>query len=402
MYKGPLIDTDVHHRWRSDAELLQYVPKKWRDFIALPGGRSLPLFPGGGSHIIPHGVFTRVDAWSAEGAPPGSDYKTMRTQLLDEYSVAAAILSFDIGQEAAIFNSDLATAIVRAANDWSIDQWLNGDDPRLYGAILVPTQQPDEAAAEIRRVGSHPRMVEVLMVVNGLGKPFGHPLYHPIYEAAAEFGLPIAIHIAGEGLVPGSQMNASGIQATRFEKHSIYMQGVQNHISSFISQGVFEKYPGLKLILLEAGVAWVPWLMWELDGQFASLRQESRWVKKLPSEYFREHVRLSTQPLELSPERSQMIDLLEAFGGMDDVLCFSSDYPHWDFDNPTYISGRFPTGWLQKIFYENAAQLYPWPAGLPTPIEKGASVAAARPDAVNLSPVTASAHDSVVEERLGD
>jgi hypothetical protein len=238
--------------------------------------------------------------------------------------------------------------------------------------------------------------------VNGLGKPFGHPLYHPIYEAAAELGLPIAIHIAGEGLVPGSQMSASGIQSTRFEKHSIYMQGVQHHLSSFISHGVFEKYPRLKLILLEAGVAWVPWLLWELDGQFASLRKESRWVKRLPSEYFREHVRLSTQPLELSPERNQMIDLLEAFGGMDEVLCFSSDYPHWDFDNPTYISGRFPTSWLHKVFYENAAQLYPWPSGLPTPVDKAASVVATGSDAGTLSRVTTRANDGAVDDRLGD
>jgi predicted TIM-barrel fold metal-dependent hydrolase len=284
----------------------------------------------------------------------------LRSQLLDPYDVDAVILSYDIGTQPAITSTYLATAVVQAANDWSIDRWLNRGDHRVYGAILVPTQDPVAAAAEVRRVGSHERMVEVLLVVNGMGKPFGDAVYHPIYEAAAELDLPIALHIGGEQLVGLPQANAGGILATRFENHSANMQPMQHHLTSFITNGVFEKYPGLKVIVVESGVAWVPWLMWELDAQYQNLRHESPWVKRLPSEYFREHVRISTQPLELSPERSQMIELFEAFGGMEDILCFATDYPHWDFDNPTYIATRFPDSWRSKVLFENAANFYRW------------------------------------------
>jgi predicted TIM-barrel fold metal-dependent hydrolase len=227
--------------------------------------------------------------------------------------------------------------------------------------MLVPTQDPDEAAAEIRRVGGHPRIVEVLLAVNGMGKPFGHPVYHPIYEAAAEHDLTIAIHIGAENLVPGAQPNAAGIMSSRFEQHSTNMHPIQTHLSSFIVNGVFEKYKNLRLLLIEAGVAWAPWLLWELDAHYKALQAESPWLRRLPSEYFRDHVRMSTQPLELSPRRNQLIDFLETFGGFDEILCFASDYPHWDFDNPTYIASRFPKSWLPKVFHDNAASLYRLP-----------------------------------------
>ncbi|MFC4950133.1 amidohydrolase family protein [Pseudonocardia sp. GCM10023141] len=354
---------DVHHRWATDAELLEYLPRKWRDFMDLPGGRLMPMSPGGGAFNIPKSTAFRMDAWSPTGQVPGSDYEMFRSQLLDPYRMAAVVLSFDIGQQQGIFNGRMATAVLRAANDWSIERWLSRDDPRLYGAMLVSTQEPEEAAAEIRRVGAHPRIVEALLVVNGMGKPFGHPVYHPIYEAAAELDLTIAIHIGAENLVTGGQANAAGIMGSRFEQHSTNMHPIQTHLSSFIVNGAFEKFPGLRLLLVEAGVAWAPWLLWELDAQYAALKKESPWVKKLPSEYFREHVRLSTQPLELTPQRGQLIELLDSFGGFENILCFATDYPHWDFDNPDFISTRFPESWWPGLFFDNSAVFYRWSVG---------------------------------------
>ena len=113
----------------------------------------------------------------------------MNEQLLDPFRIERAVLQYGAsGFIGALSNPYFATEIARAANDWSIDHWLSRDDSRLYGAVLVATQQPDEAAAEVRRVGAHPRMAEVLLASSGLGKPFGHPAYHAIYEAAVEMG----------------------------------------------------------------------------------------------------------------------------------------------------------------------------------------------------------------------
>jgi predicted TIM-barrel fold metal-dependent hydrolase len=259
-------------------------------------------------------------------------------------------------------NPFLASALCRAANDWSMDKWIvEADDPRLYQSLLVPTQIPADGVREIERLGAHPRVVEALVVVNGLGKPMGHPLYHPIYAAAAEHGLPIAIHNGGDLWNTGSHYLAAGVPGTRFEFHSAAPQSTMTHLASFITHGVFEKFPTLKLVIVEIGVAWVPWFLWKMDSQYRTLRQESGWVKRLPSEYFYDHVKLSTQPLEISPDRKQLVELLEAAGGLEDILVFASDYPHWDTDDPAYIARLLPESWHDKVFYENSLATFRWP-----------------------------------------
>ena len=82
-------------------------------------------------------------------------------------------------------------------------------------------------------------------------------------------------------------------------------------------------------------------------------------MKRLPSEYFQEHIRLTTQPLELSPKRDQLIELLRTFDG-DRMLLFATDYPHWDTDDVDYIATRLPREWLSRVYYENALQFYGW------------------------------------------
>jgi predicted TIM-barrel fold metal-dependent hydrolase len=282
----------------------------------------------------------------------------MREQLLDRVGIERAILSFDVGQEASQPNPGFAVALTKAQNDWSIDRWLTGVDDRLYGAMIVSPQVPAEAAAEIRRVGSHSRIMEVLLPDNGLGLPLGHPVYHPIYEAAAELDLPIAIHF-GSAIWGGlGQMSGGGLPMTRLEYYAVLNQAGQHHVASFIAHGVFEKYPSLRLIMLECGFNWAPWLFWGLDSHYAELRRESPWVKKAPSEYFYDHIWLSTQPIEPGDRPQDMRELLESFDGLEDKLCFATDYPHWDSDEDDFVARHLPPAWVSKVLYENARKLF--------------------------------------------
>jgi predicted TIM-barrel fold metal-dependent hydrolase len=357
-YSGPYVDSDIHHRWVSEKDLLPYLSKDARAFVEDSGQGSYPLIPP--FLMVPHtnGLNKRLDGFGPEAQPPGSHYETLRRQLFEEIGISRGVLSYDITSVAALRNIYFTAEVVRAVNDWSIDTWLSRDD-RLYGAILVPTGLPDEAAKEIRRLGANPRMAEVIVVSNSLAKPFGHPAYHPIYEAAAEFGLPVAIHVAGDGY-GFAQVSAGGVPSTRLEFHTVIPQPMVHHLVSFVTHGVFERYPALKLLMVEAGVSWLPWLLWNFDAHAKLLRHESPWVKRDPSDYIREHVRLTTQPMETSPKSSQLIDLFEAAGGVEDILCFATDYPHWDTDNPVYISRRLPKAWWPKVFYQNALRLYGW------------------------------------------
>src|ERR1019366_5081052 len=95
-----------------------------------------------------------------KGGPMGSDYELMREQLLDAFPIEWALLGFSVGQEAGLADPEFAEAVVRAMNDWNAECWLDGKhDDRLCGVCLVPLHVPEHGAAEIRRVGTHPKIV---------------------------------------------------------------------------------------------------------------------------------------------------------------------------------------------------------------------------------------------------
>src|SRR4051794_41286171 len=111
----------------------------------------------------------------------------MEEQLLGPYRIERGLLTFGAGTYvAANANPYFATELARAANDWSIDHWLDGRDGRLYGTVLLANQLPEEAARELRRIGGRPRLAARPPATNALRKPLGPPLFHPIYHAAPE------------------------------------------------------------------------------------------------------------------------------------------------------------------------------------------------------------------------
>jgi hypothetical protein len=369
MYDGPIIDCDIHNNPVSQLEYFEYLPQRWRDFLTLRDG-SPNLSMLGPAYLnaaaCPDGLNKRLDAYSDNGGPTGSDYGLMCEQLLDAYDIEAGILDHDVGQQAALTNGDLALAICQASNDWMADKWLSGmGDDRLYAVVLVPTQTPADGAREIRRCAENPRFVSAMVAWNGLGKPLGHPAYHEMYEAMAETGLPMHIHVNG-GEYFGSTASLSaggGPFSYKFEQYQHVYQSTVNHVTSLIVHGVFEKYPTLKLLLTESSLSWIPWFAQRLDANYDLLRHESPWVKKRPSEYIREHIFFSTQPCEaLQEEKSQFVEELSLFEGIEDTIVFTSDYPHWDADDPRYVFSIFPKEWHEKIASENARRVLRLPA----------------------------------------
>ncbi|MQA02833.1 MAG: amidohydrolase family protein [Streptosporangiales bacterium] len=353
-----MIDCDVHNSWSSAEVLLPYLEPTFRDYLdrgELPGPKG--AFPH--THrawLHPEG-FMRYDTLPADGSTPGSDYDLMRDQLLDRYDLDYVVLTGDEGVEVStLANPYYAQALATAHNDWLVDQWLSLDQ-RLLGSIVVAPQNPEGAAAEIRRLAGHPQLVQVL-VSSGSQRPFGDPFFHPIWEACAETGLPFAAHLGGQG---GLNANPTGCGPPTFfwEAHSLLCETGMGHLASAIAHGVFEKWPNTRFVLVECGIAWVPALLWRLDSDFKALRKETPWLRRLPSEYARDHIRLTTQPLEQPRKPANMWPALEDIGAKD-MLMFASDYPHWDFDDPTYL--RIPPDWRDQVLDTNARQVYGLPA----------------------------------------
>lgn len=362
------IDAAVHHHWVDQAQLTAYMPRAWRDYMAGPekalrlttDAKITQLIPAS-PYADPGGEY--ADGTTPAGGVPGSDPETLAAQVLTE-GVERAVLSFQRGaQIPALVNHYLGLQAIRAANDWTIDRWLTADHPGLHALVLVPNQLPQYAAREIRRVGRHPRMAGVLMGANGIGKPFGHPLYHPIYAAAADLDLPVVIGAGGD-LSPDtiSHPTAGGLPLSHGEATALAASSTMTHMTSLIAEGVFEKYPTLKVLASGTGALWLSSLVWRFDIEWKGLRRETPWVKRLPSEYVHEHIRVTTHPMPQSVAPERVARLLAALDGMDDILCFASGYPRRDLCAAARTAELMPVDWAQKVFRDNAAALFRWEA----------------------------------------
>jgi len=356
----PIIDSCVQHGWRDQQEITAYMSPGWREYLGRPG-----LLPNGGGAIsIAVGSAYKFPARPGVGREAIraiTDPADLRTRLFDRGLADHAVLGFDEGGFAtALINPYLALEIARAANAWTLEKWLPAD-PRLFALMLVPTQIPTEAAAEIRRVGLSPRIVGVFLGGNGLGKSFGHPCYHPIYEAAAEMGLPIVIKAGGEAAVIDSpaSVGAMGDPATYAEARIMESHSLMTHATSLITQGVFERFPSLKALLLGGGVLWVPPLLWRLDEKYKGLSREIPWVRRLPSEIFRTHIRVGTYPFDKAPTPALLGKALRVFDHIEDILCYASGVPSWDADEPAMLTRQLPEGTVPAILSGNATALFP-------------------------------------------
>ena len=341
-----IIDCDVHPAPRSKEQIKDRLDKPWRD-----------RWNGGGRGLFGNPVHgARLDSVPPAGGTPGSDPDFLRSQLIEEYGIAHAVLL-----PRAFCNlhpdPDFGTAIAAAFNRWVAETWLteyNGDGC-FKGSITVNHNDPQAAADEIDHWAGHPHFVQV-MTDSGARMPFGQRHYHPIYEACQRHNLPLAIHPGTDGMGINTQPGP-GYPTHYIEWHTNLALAFQAHLVSFITEGVFERFPGMRIVLVEGGVAWLAAIMWRLDAEWRALRPEVPWLKRRPSDYLADHVRLTSQPLE-RPENDKW--LLNTFEAMDAqrILMFSSDYPHWDFDSPRHAFPRLPDDLHQAIFEDNARKWY--------------------------------------------
>lgn len=343
-----VIDTDVHNTFKTPYDLAEYLPEPWKTKVATSG-------IGNAWHGIwsPIGVF-RKDCLPPDGGPAASDPDFMVKDLIEPYHMEYAILTGDAMNICTHPDPDYAAAICTAYNDYMIKEWLPKHES-FKGAILVAGQDPQLAAREIDRLAGHPDMVEVLMG-SAQRAGLGQRQFHPIYEAAERNGLPVAIHPGAEGS-GGTYASAAGMPTRYLEWHTNLSQNYMAHTVSLVCEGVFEKFPNLKFVMLEGGLAWLPHLMWRLDKNYKALRSQVPWLKRLPSQYIRDHCYFSTQPIEEPDNPKYLGDLFNMIDA-ENMIMFSSDYPHWDNDSPMEILTKLSPEMRRKIFYDNAKSLY--------------------------------------------
>jgi predicted TIM-barrel fold metal-dependent hydrolase len=253
---------------------------------------------------------------------------------------------------------DVKAAINSAYNNWLHDTWLSehNHDGVFKGSITVSHQDPNLAVKEIDRWAGHPHFIQVYLD-SGSRAPLGQRQYWPIYEACERHGLPLAIHVGSDGLGGNSRIT-TGFPNRFIEWFTLVPCNFQAHLVSLITEGVFERFTGLRVVLLEGGSFWLPSVLWRLDAHYKSFRFEVPWLKKLPSEYVRDHVRFGSQPMHRPDSDEHLLYLMEAMDA-ENLMMFSTDYPHFDADVMKDIFPRnIPEKMKNKIFYENAKAFY--------------------------------------------
>lgn len=343
-----LVDCDLHNAVPDVTALFPYLPDYWREYISQSG------FKGPVDTAYPPGApgAARPGSQPESGGPPGSDLRLIQAAL-DESGAEIGLLNCLYAVDS-VHNPYAASALAAAVNDWQIEHWLR-PEPRLRASIVVAGHFPDLAAEEVERAaGRHPGFVQVLLPVRSQS-PYGNRRHFPIYEAAARRGLVIGLHFGGS---PGNPPTPSGWPSYHAEEAANMAQIFQSQVLSLIVEGVFDQFPGLHVALVESGFTWMPALMWRLDKEWRGIRREVPWVKRPPSDYIREHIRLTTQPVDAPPEPAQLEEVISALGS-DEMLMFASDYPHHhETPGPDGFPFSLPEPLRTRVLSQNARAFY--------------------------------------------
>ena len=348
-----VVDCDIHPQMRANTDLFPFLAERWRNHMMTYGNSQRQAL--GETLAYPRMTpdVARRDAWPPGGAPPGSDLDFMRKQHLDPNGVEFGVLVPLRTGSGSPRNLDYGAALAHAMNDWQIAEWLD-KEPRLRGSILCTPEDPVAAVKEIDQRGQDRRFVQVLIPPR-TDEPLGRRRYWPIYEAAVRNNLPIGMHVGGVSGHPAT--GGSGAPSYYMEEHHSLVPAMQAVVTSMVLEGVFEKFPTLKVALVEGSFAWSPALSWRLDKAWKRMKDEVPHLKRKPSEYLREHFWYTTQPIEEPDDPQDLYKVMDWIGW--DHLMFSTDYPHWDFDDPRYVfKAKLDEKRRSMIFRDNAKALY--------------------------------------------
>jgi predicted TIM-barrel fold metal-dependent hydrolase len=330
-----VVDIDAHY-YENPRSFAQYLDEAWKrrietwssQFFASESAKSGSANAGSGGRIN-HKV---------AGPAAAFDSRDRVLEIMEYLGVDVTVLIpgtlLGMGE---ITDKRKAIALCTGFIECMLDQACD-PDRGVYTVIMAPNQSPQHAAELIDRMAGEDGVCGVGMMSDGPILPLGDSYYDPIYDACVRQGLPLILH-SGYGGPEGNE-SGYGLQ-TYIENHSFaFVANNQKHLTSMVLQGVFERFPDLKVVYQEAGVFWVPQMMYRLDTEYSMRRPHAPWLTRPPSEYMKRNCFFGTQPLEHVPDSRYLQYVFEMIDG-ERTLMFSTDWPHGDFDAPVVIE-RLP------------------------------------------------------------
>lgn len=360
---GPTVDADGHvveppSAWAGipehqrplierDAAGYEHVTVGGQEILAVPLG----TLARPGSTFDDPGTFRPL-----EDALPGGSDPVARLVDMDSEGIDQAVLYPTIGLYAwAITDPSAAIAIARAYNDW-LAGYCSAAPRRLFGAAMLPFQDPAAAAAELRRAVTELGFPAAFVRPNPcLGRSLSDPAYDPVWDVAEELGVPIGIHEGSSVILPtlGSDrpFNPLILHAV---SHSFEQMLACAQLIAF---GVLDRHPGLRCVFLESSGGWVPFWLDRLDEQAESFGGFCPGMTLRPSEYFARQCAISFEVDE------HTLPALTPFVGAERIV-WGSDYPHHDATFPGALDALrhtiapCPTAAQVLILGRNARRIY--------------------------------------------
>ncbi len=267
--------------------------------------------------------------------------------------VQAEVLYGVLGSSARLNDGEAAVEMLRIYNDW-LHEFCKQAPERLIGLANVPSHDMDAAVTEMKRAAA--RGVRGVDVANRPDMiPLYDEFYEPLWQAAEETGIPVHFHTIG-GRSPDYTKMSPKVARRAFAS---FITGFQMHMSHMLMQllysGALERYPNLKIVIGEAGLGWIPYVLQHMDLEWEDQFKDLE-LKMKPSDYWRRqcYATYQTDPIGI-----KLLDDL----GVDNVM-WGNDYPHPDGiwpDSRDFLSkelGHLPAATRRKVVCDNAARLY--------------------------------------------
>lgn len=254
-------------------------------------------------------------------------------------------------------DKQFALALIRAYNDYHLDEWVAQYPTRFIPLSIVPLWDMQLAVQELKRtVAKGVKTVSFPSLPTQLGLPSIHDAYwKPLWDAIADEGLPLSVHIGGGG---GSEhVSPDSPFGAWLNKVALSSMTVA---SEWLWSSLPFDYPNLKVVLSEGGIGWLPYFLERADliqKNHPWLRKN--WHGKRPSDVFREHF---------------VSCFIQDIGGVEarheigiDIITFENDYPHadvtWPHTPEQLWNGEFKKGAvsdedINKITYQNALKIF--------------------------------------------
>ena len=216
-----------------------------------------------------------------------------------------------------------------AYNRWLTEKVLPESNGRFFSALCLPFSDPEQSLRHVETFG-HRKGVTGFMVTTVRNIQVNDNALMKVYRAMEERDLSLSFHSGPNWSEPVFRAcnRFLSVHALGFSFYNIL------HCTNWVINGMGERFPKLPVIWIEAGLAWIPFLMQRLDHEYMMRPSEAPMLKKKPSDYMRD-MYYSTQPIEIQDREA--MECTFRMMNAETQLLYASDYPHWDFDLPSTI-----------------------------------------------------------------